>query len=262
MRIVSWNVNGIRACWGNGLREFLAQDRPDVITFQEVKSKPEALPDEILHPAGYRAVWHCGGRPGYSGVAAFIREDVAQPLWFLKGLGLPEIDSEGRCLTLEFDDFFLVTTYFPNSGDRARRESYKIMFCRTMRTFCLNLLRRGKGVLLTGDYNIAPFDIDLHDPQSVKGQPGTLDSETGWMRSMLEEGWVDVFRRDRAGESGHYTWWSFFDQDRDYNRGWRIDHALAAGEDFSTRLTSHLRADVPGSDHCPVVVEVNSPKKG
>lgn len=258
MRIVSWNVNGIRACWGNGLRDFLDQVHPDVITFQEVKSLPETLPDEIRHPDGFRAIWHCGGRPGYSGVAAFIREDAVQPLWHLKGMGLPHIDSEGRCLTLEFDDFFLVSAYFPNSGGRARRKEYKSMFCRTMRHFCHNLSQRGKSVLLTGDYNIAPFDIDLYSPQAAQGQPGTLDSEVRWMRTMLEEGWVDLFRRDRPGEPGHYSWWSFFDQDREFNRGWRIDHALALGSDFSARLSCHLRPDVPGSDHCPVVVDLQT----
>lgn len=259
MRIVSWNVNGIRACWGNGLRDFLSTERPDVITFQEVKSSPESLPEEIRTPAGYHAVWHSAARGGYSGVAAFVRQDAVQPSWILKGMGVPEIDSEGRCLTLEFEDFFLVSAYFPNSGGRARRESYKLLFCRTMETFCRNLAGRGKGVLLTGDYNIAPFEIDLHDPTSVKGQPGTLDSEIAWMRGLLANGWIDLFRRDHSQEHGHYSWWSFFDRDREHNRGWRIDHALATSS-LASKATSVLRPDIMGSDHCPVVVEIE--KKG
>lgn len=252
--MVSWNVNGIRACWGNGLERFLREHKPHVITFQEVKSRPDALPPEILEPEGYRAVWHCGGRAGYSGVGAFISEEGPQPSWILKGLGIPEIDAEGRSLLLEFEEFFLVSAYFPNSGDRARREPFKLEFLSKMQTFCRHLQGRGKGVLLTGDYNIAPFDIDLHNPSAVKGQAGTLDSEVNWMRAMLEQGWVDLFRRDHPEQPGHYSWWSFFDQDREHNRGWRIDHALAT-PDIASRMRAELRPDVTGSDHCPVVVE-------
>lgn len=253
MRMVSWNVNGIRACWGNGLEQFLLKEQPDILTLQEVKSQHDSLPAEIVAPPGYSTLWHSGGRPGYSGVGAYLRKGTVQPLWILKGMGVPDIDSEGRCLTMEFETFFLVSAYFPNSGSRGRREPYKKEFCRLMRVFCDNLRARGKGVLLTGDYNIAPYDIDLFNPQAVSGQAGTLESEISWMRSMLEEGWIDLVRRDREGETGHYSWWSFFDQDRDHNRGWRIDHALAS-PDLATTMTARLRPDIYGSDHCPLEV--------
>lgn len=255
MQIVSWNVNGIRACWGNGLEEFLRETTPDVITFQEVKSQVQTLPPEIVEPEGYRAIWHSGGRPGYSGVGAMIRKDAPQPIWSLKGLGLPDIDAEGRVLTLEFESFFLVSAYFPNSGAGARRVKFKNRFCEKMQTFCENLRGRGKGVVLTGDFNIAPTPLDLHAADQVKGQPGTLSSEVGWMDRFLKAGWVDVFRRDKEGETGHYSWWSFFDDDREHNRGWRIDHVVASLE-FSKRVTAKLRPDVFGSDHCPVVAEI------
>lgn len=254
MRVVSWNVNGIRACWENGLKDFLQAEKPDVIAFQEVKSQLDALPSEIAEPEGYTPYWHCGGRPGYSGVGVFVRDDRPRPLWWVKGLGLPEVDREGRVLTLEFETFFLVTSYFPNSGPGGRRLPFKIRFCEKIKLFCENLLQRGKEVLLTGDLNIAPSPLDLHAPQQAKGQPGTLRGEVSWLDGLIKDGWVDVFRRDRPEEKGHYSWWSFFDQDREHNRGWRIDHSVASAG-LSQRVKAHLRPDVFGSDHCPVVTE-------
>lgn len=254
MRIVSWNVNGIRACWESSLRDFLQAERPDVICFQEVKSQWRSLPEEIASPSGYRALWHCGGRPGYSGVGCLVRSDAPQPVWWVKGIGIPEIDAEGRVLMLEFPDFFLVTAYFPNSGAGGRRLGFKLDFCRLLELFCQNLEKRGKGVILTGDFNIAPEDLDLYSVVANRGEPGTIPGEIRWMTEFLAKGWVDVFRRDRPEEPGHYSWWSFFDDDRRNNRGWRIDHVVASAA-LSQRLNAHLRPDVMGSDHCPVVAE-------
>jgi exodeoxyribonuclease III len=251
MRIVSWNVNGIRACWDSALREYLEKERPDIVLFQEVKSQLSGLPEEIAAPSEYHAFWHCGGRPGYSGVGAYVSRDLDPPLWTLKGIGVPEIDAEGRVLTLEFEDFFVVTAYFPNSGAGGRRLEFKSEFCRLMEIFCRGLRGRGKGVLLTGDFNIAPSDLDLHSVSLNRGEPGTLPAEVAWLNRMTDNGWVDVFRRDRQGEPGHYSWWSFFDDDRARNRGWRIDHALSSSE-LAPRLEAKLRPDIFGSDHCPL----------
>jgi exodeoxyribonuclease-3 len=254
MRIVSWNVNGIRACWDSALREFLEKEQPEIVLFQEVKSQLSGLPNEIACPTGYRAYWHCGGRPGYSGVGAYVSIDVEPPRWLIKGIGVPEIDAEGRVLTLEFEEFFLITAYFPNSGAGGRRLEFKSEFCRLMKVFCCGLTERGKGVILTGDFNIAPSELDLYSVTASRGEPGTLPAEVTWMNQMTDEGWVDVFRRDREGESGHYSWWSFFDEDRAKNRGWRIDHVIAS-EQLAPRLEAKLRPDVYGSDHCPLVTK-------
>ena len=256
MRIVSWNVNGIRACWESSLREYLDQEKPEIVLFQEVKSQLSGLPPEIACPSDYQAFWHCGGRPGYSGVGAYVSRDLGPPLWLVKGLGVPEIDAEGRVLTLELEDFFLVTAYFPNSGAGGRRLQFKTEFCRLMELFCRGLRDRKKGVILTGDFNIAPSKLDLYSVSANHGEPGTLPREKNWMNEMTAAGWVDVFRRDRPGESGHYSWWSFFDEDRAHNRGWRIDHALASA-DLAPRLQAELRPDVFGSDHCPLVTTFN-----
>ena len=251
MRIVSWNVNGIRACWETALQSFLENERPEVILFQEVKSQLSGLPPEIAAPVGYRPYWHTGGRPGYSGVGAYVSTDIAQPNWLIKGIGVPEIDAEGRVLTLEFENFYLITAYFPNSGAGGRRLGFKTEFCRLMGIFCRGLASRGKAVVLTGDFNIAPSDLDLYSVDANRGEPGTLPAERAWMNEFTDEGWVDLFRRDREGEEGHYSWWSFFDDDRAANRGWRIDHAVSTG-DIAARFTAELRPDIFGSDHCPL----------
>lgn len=257
MQIVSWNVNGIRSCWDSGLSAFLAEERPEIILFQEVKSQQDALPGFIYEPENYQALWHLGGRPGYSGVGAFVRKDLVQPLWHVKGIGVPEIDYEGRVLTLEFEQFFVVTAYFPNSGPGGKRLEFKLNFCRLMKKFCDSLQSRGKGVLLTGDFNIAPSPLDLFSIQASSGEPGVLTEEVSWLNQWLDEGWVDVFRRDRPDQGSHFSWWSYFDDDRCHNRGWRIDLAVA-DEAFAPALKTELRPDILGSDHCPVVTTWNA----
>ncbi len=187
----------------------------------------------------------------------FLRESLAQENpWWVAGIGLPEFDCEGRVLTLELADFFFVTSYFPNSGPGGRRIEYKIDFCRAMETFCANLRRRGKGVLLAGDLNIAPYPIDVHCSESASGESGFLPRERAWLTELLRGPWVDVFRRDHPDEPGHYTWWTFFDDDREANRGWRIDSFLAS-DDLAPRVRCEIHGQVRGSDHCPVLATVS-----
>lgn len=253
MRLATWNVNGIRACWGQGLSDFLQRERPEVLGVQEVKCGLAELPSEVREPPGYRTLWHVSGRAGYSGVGMFVRQDVwKEGLWSVAGLGCPEIDQEGRVLTLELPDQFFVTCYFPNSGPGGRRLSYKLSFCRLLERFLGHLHARGKPILLAGDLNIAAQDLDVHCPRSAAGEPGFLTAERSWLQGFLEGPWVDVFRRDHPDEPGHYTWWSYFDDDRAKNRGWRIDSFLVTAE-LAPRVRCEIRPLVLGSDHCPVV---------
>ncbi len=257
MRIATWNVNGIRTAWEKGLREYLTVTAPDVLGVQEVKSTLSSLPEEIVNPPGYRTLWHCAGRPGYSGVGFFIKEELAASgLWSVAGMGCPEVDAEGRMLTLELPEFFHVTAYFPNSGEGGRRLQYKMEFCRLIEKFCTNLERRGKPVLLAGDLNIAPFPIDVYSTEDSSGTSGFLPAERTWLRKLLEGPWVDVFRRDHPEEKGHFTWWSFFDEDRANNRGWRIDSFLASVS-FAPRVRCEIHSQVTGSDHCPVMAVIS-----
>lgn len=256
MRIATWNVNGIRSAWGNGLAAYLRDEAPDVLAVQEVKSRPEALPEEIRCPPGYRTLWHCAARPGYSGVGMFLRqESLPEPLWHVAGLGLPEFDLEGRVLTLELPELFYVAAYFPNSGPGGRRISFKLEFCLAVERFVTNLERRGKPVLLAGDLNIAPYPVDVYSVKGAAGEAGYLPPERAWLRRLLEGPWVDLFRRDHPEQSGHYTWWSFFDDDREQNRGWRIDSFLASAS-LAPRLSCKIHSHVRGSDHCPVMAHL------
>lgn len=260
VRIATWNVNGIRAAWSKGLGEYLAGQAPDILGLQEVKSHPADLPAEILQPAGYRSLWHSAARSGYSGVGMYVKEGLAarQP-WFVRGIGRPEIDAEGRLLTLELPDFYLITAYFPNSGPGGRRMGFKLEFCLALETFCANLRRRGKPVLLCGDLNIAPYPVDVFDTIAVAGEAGYLPPEREWLRRFLEGPWVDVFRRDHPDQPGHFTWWSFYEGERDKNMGWRIDSFLAS-EDLAPRVSVQIHCDVRGSDHCPVMATVKPPR--
>ena len=257
MKLATWNVNGIRAAWGNGLADFLNDEKPDLLGIQEVKCQQNDLPPEIHEPEGYRAFWHCGGRPGYSGVAVLVRRSAIDPVWTVSGLGLPEFDREGRVLTVEMPGFFFVTAYFPNSGPGGRRVAYKLEFCRRIAQFCESLRRRGKPVILCGDLNIAPGDIDVYDAQGAAGSAGFLQAERDWLAEFLRGNWVDVFRRDQPQAPDCFTWWSFFDEDRANNRGWRIDSFLVS-DDLAPVVKSEHRVEVMGSDHCPVVAEVGA----
>lgn len=256
VKLVSWNVNGIRAAWEQGLAEFLTREQPDVIGFQEIKSQVGTLPESISAPPNYQALWHSGGRPGYSGVGLYLHErHKLEELWWVKGIGDPEVDREGRVLTLELPEFFFVTAYFPNSGAGGRRLPFKLKFCQAMELFCTNLLGRGKEVLLCGDLNIAPQELDVHDTTDAKGSSGFLPAEREWLEGFLQRGWVDVFRAAHPQEGGHYTWWSFFDEDRSHNRGWRIDSFLAS-EGLAKRVEVRHHCEVLGSDHCPIEARV------
>ena len=256
LTIASWNVNGIRAAFGHGFEEWLRAAAPDLVCLQETKIEASQLTDEISEPAGYRGIWHSGERAGYSGVATLWKE---QPSWSLEGLGVPEVDAEGRVLTCELPHFFLVNTYFPNSqADRSRVE-FKVEFCAYLRRFLTNLRRRGKGVVLTGDFNIAHRAIDLAQPDLDGNHSGALKEERACFDSLLEDGFVDVFRRDHPGETGHFTWWSYFAGEREANLGWRIDYFLVT-EDLAPGARSWIQSDQLGSDHCPVFLELNLPK--
>ncbi|MCA9795389.1 MAG: exodeoxyribonuclease III [Candidatus Eremiobacteraeota bacterium] len=251
MKIASWNVNGVRAAFRNGLPEWLAEEAPDILCLQETKAAPAELPDEIRAPLDYQGLWHSGERAGYSGVAILWKKP---PLWTLEGMGLPEIDREGRVLTIELESFFLVNAYFPNSGEGGIRLPFKLEFCEWMMKFLKNLERRGKPVIVCGDFNIAHRPIDIHDFEKNANHSGCLPPERAWMDSLLEAGFIDVFRH-HCQEGGHYTWWSYFAGERENNMGWRIDYFVCSGQ-LADRVRCSHRSQVMGSDHCPIVLEV------
>jgi len=201
-----------------------------------------------LHPDGYHSYWHSAEKPGYSGVAIYSKKD---PLTVIEGIGVPDIDREGRVITAEFKDFFYVNAYFPNSQPEGVRIKYKLHFCQEILKFLKTLEKKKKGVVLCGDYNIAHTEIDLANPKQNEKNPGYLPEEREWMSSFLKKGYVDVYR-EFVKEGGHYTWWTYRFGARQRNIGWRIDYHTV-NQDFLDQVKgAEIHPSVMGSDHCPV----------
>jgi len=249
--IVSWNVNGIRACAKAGFPDWLHQQNHDVVLLQEVRAEPLQIPADILADTRYHKVWNPAKvKKGYSGVALLSKE---QPVRVDIGLGFEEFDGEGRVIMGEFANFIAVGAYFPNSQDGGRRIDYKLRFCEAIHEYVDRLRKTGKPVALGGDYNVAPNPIDLARPKENEGNPGYLPQERAWMASFLDAGWVDTFRHLNP-EKVKYSWWSLRAAARSRNIGWRIDHFAVDKQDRDRVLDADILNDVMGSDHCPVTV--------
>ncbi len=248
MKLISWNVNGIRAAQKGGFQQWFSDQAADVVCIQESKARPEQLDESMLHPNGYHSYWHSAEKPGYSGVAIYSKHE---PLDVKIGIGVPEIDREGRVIIAEYSDVTLINSYFPNSQRDHARLDYKLMFCETMLKFCESLRKKGKKVALCGDFNIAHRAIDLKNPKSNENNAGFLPEERAWMDQFTGHGYVDTFRHFNQ-EPGHYTWWSYRPGVREKNIGWRLDYFVINPE-WKDRLKSvEHQPHVRGSDHCPV----------
>jgi exodeoxyribonuclease-3 len=252
MKIVSWNVNGIRACGKAGFLKWFEQENADIVCLQEIKARPEQLEVEYQNPLKYHSIWNPAQKPGYSGTAVFTKQE---PISVQLGLGDSQFDSEGRVMVLKFPKFTLVNSYFPNSQRDHARLPYKLDFCSKFLKAAQALRQKGENVVMCADWNIAHQDIDLKNPKANKKTAGFLPEERAWMDQFIGAGYVDAFRQFQP-EGGHYTWWSYRPGVREKNVGWRLDYFLT-NEEFKDRLkTSHHRNDVFGSDHCPVIMEL------
>lgn len=247
VKIISWNVNGIRASLSKGLLDFIKHENADVYCFQETKASPEGeniAPSE-LHQ--YNQYWHHAGKKGYSGTMAMTR---IKPLSVTFGMGMTWPDSEGRVITLELNDLYLVNAYFPNAGRSLERLGFKLEFNENLLNY-MQQLRKEKPVVLTGDLNVAHKEIDIARPKSNRGRAGFTDEERAWFDQILEKGYIDSFR-EFTKEDGHYTWWSYTYNARAKNIGWRLDYFVISDELRPKLKQSDILSDVPGSDHCPV----------
>ncbi|OQW49897.1 MAG: exodeoxyribonuclease III [Proteobacteria bacterium SG_bin7] len=251
MKLASWNVNGIRSVSRYGFADWLDKEAPDVLCIQESKAQQEQIDDALIKPAKYNSVWHSAIDKGYSGVTTYFKKE---PLEIISGIKDEEIDSEGRVLTLEFKDFHLVNSYFPNSGREHDRLPFKLDFCEKILKFIKNLEKK-KPVLICGDFNIAHREIDLANPKTNQKNAGFLPEERAWMENFLKQGYIDVFRNFNRNP-GFYTWWSYRPGVRERNIGWRLDYFCASPE-LRTRLKdmTHL-TEVKGSDHCPIILSL------
>jgi len=250
MRLVSWNVNGLRAVLKKGFLEFVADARPDVLCLQEVRARPEQI--ELALP-GYTQIWHPAERPGYAGTAVFTR---TAPRSVSRGLGPRTPDSEGRVLTVEFDTFQLVNVYTPNAQRGLTRLAYRLRWDAAFRRYLRRLAQR-KPVVFCGDLNVAHREIDLARPAANVGNPGFTPQERAGFDRLLRDGYLDTFRAFTV-DGGHYTWWAQFANARARNIGWRIDYFCLATALRPRLAAAGIRADVYGSDHCPVTLELDA----
>lgn len=249
MRLVSWNVNGIRACVQKGFLDTFKEMDADIFCLQETKLQKGQLELEL---DGYYQYWNYAEKKGYSGTAVFTKQ---KPVSVVNGIGIEEHDHEGRVITCEFEDFYFVTVYTPNSQDGLKRLDYRMRWEDDFRTY-LKKLEEKKPVVVTGDMNVAHKEIDLKNPKTNRKNAGFTDEERGKFTELLEAGFIDTFRYFYPEQEGIYSWWSYRFKAREKNAGWRIDY-FCVSKGLEDRLAdAEIRTDVTGSDHCPVVLEL------
>ncbi|MFZ9935993.1 MAG: exodeoxyribonuclease III [Luteolibacter sp.] len=252
MKLLSWNVNGMRAVLGKGFGEFVAAEQPDILCLQETKARPEQVPLP-LELGGYHDFWSSAEKPGYSGVAVFTRE---KPLDVRNGLGIAGHDREGRVLTIEFPDFTLVNVYTPNAQDELRRLSYRLEWDAAFRAHVAREAER-KPVVFCGDLNVAHREIDLARPRENRRNPGFSDEERESFGQLLDAGFTDSYRHFFPGQEGAYSWWSYRAGARQRNVGWRIDYFGVSTPFMSRVAAAGILPHVHGSDHCPVALTLS-----
>jgi exodeoxyribonuclease III len=251
MELISWNVNGLRACMGKGFGEFLEKESPDVICLQEIKMLKEQADFELPgYPYQY---WNSAEKKGYSGTAIFSK---AEPIAVTYGMNIPEHDTEGRIITAEYEKFYLVCVYTPNAKRELERLPYRMVWEDAFREY-LGALKKKKPVLVCGDLNVAHNPIDLKNFKTNIGNAGYTYEERGKMTELLTSGFVDSFRYLYPEKEDAYSWWSYFGQSRVKNVGWRIDYFLVSTGFEHAIKDSEILAEVLGSDHCPVRLVLN-----
>lgn len=249
MKLISWNVNGIRACVGKGFLEFFKEVDADIFCIQESKMQAGQL--ELDLP-GYYQYWNYAEKKGYSGTAVFTKKE---PLSVVNGMGIPEHDKEGRVITLEFENFYMVTVYTPNSQNELARLDYRMAWEDAFLAY-LKGLENTKPVIVCGDMNVAHKEIDLKNPKTNRRNAGFTDEEREKFSMLLESGFVDTFRYFYPEQEGIYSWWSYRFKAREKNAGWRIDYFLVS-ECLKDKLQdAKILTEVIGSDHCPVEVDL------
>lgn len=249
MKLISWNVNGIRAALTKGFMDFFNSVDADCFCLQETKCQVGQV---VLDLEGYHQYWNQAVKKGYSGTAIFTK---VKPLNASYGLGLEEHDQEGRVITLEFEDYYLVNVYTPNSKDGLLRLDYRQIWEDEFRKY-LNRLRETKPVVVCGDLNVAHKEIDLANPATNRKNPGFTDEERAKMTELLDSGFVDTFRALYPDKTEAYTWWSYRSAARQRNIGWRIDYFLTSEELRDRIAGARIHSDILGSDHCPVELEL------
>lgn len=257
MKIASWNVNGIRACHDKGLLEFIEKHSPDILCLQETKAHPDQLTDTIRNFGNFRfRYWSSSAiKKGYSGTVTCAGK---QPINIYEGMGIKKFDWEGRFVITEYESFILLNIYFPNGSLTEKRHLFKQEFLARFSFFADSLQKnKAKPLIVLGDYNTAPLDIDVHSPETLQKISGFLPEERKWFADFLQQGFIDVFRYFYPEQKDSFTWWSYRENARAMNRGWRIDH-ICVSEQLKKKLKNiKIHQDQRGSDHVPVVMEID-----
>lgn len=250
MKIVSWNVNGIRAVYKKGFLEWLEKTNADIVCLQEIKIQTESLPSDLASPKNYYSFFNFADKKGYSGVAVYVRK---KPLSIEKKLGIGRFDIEGRILKLEFPNFLLINIYLPHGGRQKENLDYKLEVYK----YLLNYLKKikNKNIILIGDFNIAHQEIDLARPKSNKDNIMFTPAERKQIDRIIGLGFIDTFRKFYK-DNGHYTWWPYGFNARQRNLGWRIDYAFTSKNLTPKLKNAFILNKVPGSDHCPIGIEI------
>ena len=250
MKFISWNVNGLRACLQKGFLDFFKEEDADFFCLQETKLQADQVDLDLT---GYHQHWNYAQKKGYSGTAIFAKE---KPMNVIYGVGVEELDTEGRLITLEYPDFFLVTCYTPNAQRELARIDHRLAWDEAFRAFLSNLDQK-KPLIICGDLNVAHNEIDLKNPSSNRGNAGFSDEERASFTKLLSCGFTDSFRRLYPDVTGAYTWWSYMFQARQKNAGWRIDYFLVSDRIAERINATPIYKDIMGSDHCPVGLEIS-----
>ena len=253
MKLISWNVNGLRAAMKKGFKEFFEDENADIFCIQETKMQQDQIDDEIKNVVNkYNCYWNSARKKGYSGTAVFTKE---KPINVTYGIGIEEHDQEGRIITLEFKKFYLVNCYTPNSKRELERLEYRIKWEDEIRNYLLKL-NETKPIILCGDLNVAHMEIDLKNPKSNRHNAGFTDEERGKMTELLDSGFTDSFRYLYPTKENCYTWWSYMFNARANNAGWRIDYFIVSKSLEKDIREAIIYSEVMGSDHCPVGLEL------
>lgn len=250
LKLISWNVNGIRACLNKGFDEFFKSTDADIFCIQETKCRPEQV--EWLEYEGYMSYWNSAEKKGYSGTAVFTK---IKPIAVTYGIGIEEHDHEGRVITMEYEDFYLVNVYTPNSKRELERLDYRQVWEDAMREYLLKLDKK-KPVIMCGDLNVAHNEIDLANPKTNTQNAGFTIEERTKMTELLDAGFTDSYRYLYPEKEGKYTWWSYMRKSREKNIGWRIDYFIVSDRIKDKIKEASIYDDVLGSDHCPIGLEI------
>ena len=252
MKLISYNVNGIRSAINKGFVEWLKEENPDIIGLQEIKAQEKDIDVTIFKDLGYESYWYPAVKRGYSGVAIFSK---IKPKSVKYGIGLNHYDDEGRIIQADFQDFSFISSYFPSGTTGDIRQDFKYGFLDDVFGYMQDLRRDNPTLILSGDYNICHKPIDIHNPISNRNSSGFLPDERAWMDRFTESGFIDTFRYFNPNPH-HYTWWSFRANSRSKNLGWRIDYHMATRELQDRLKSAAILPNVKHSDHCPIVLEI------